>query len=51
VSLFSGPEEDIYLEEAVKIVLHDSLVEEKMLVRQSPEWLARKNEAFSRFSY
>ena len=50
VILLSGPEKDVYLEEAVKILLHDSVEEETMLVRQSPEWLAKKNEAFSRFS-
>lgn len=50
VSLFSGPERDVYLEEAVKIVLHDTSEEKTMLVRQSTEWLAKKNEAFSRFS-
>lgn len=50
VVLFDGPEDgNIYLEEAVKIILH-SATDEKRLVRQSPEWLRRKTELFSRFS-
>lgn len=49
VVLFDGPEDGIYLEEAVKIVLH-SAADEKNLVRQSLEWLNRKSDVFSRFN-
>lgn len=49
VVLFDGPEDGgIYLEEAVKIVLHSASDGEK-LVRQSPEWTEKKAEVFSRF--
>ena len=48
VVLFDGPEDDIYLEEAVKIVLHSAADQEK-LVRQSSEWTEKKSEIFSRF--
>lgn len=44
--LFKGSEGGIYLEEAVKVVLH-STADEAKLVRQSPEWMARKNAFFS----
>lgn len=43
--LFKGSEGGIYLEEAVKIVLH-STIEESVLVRQSPSWIRRKDEFF-----
>jgi len=46
--LFKGSQGDIYLEEAVKIVLH-STEEESKLVRQSPTWLATKQNFFSKF--
>lgn len=46
--LFKGSEGGIFLEEAVKIVLH-STVEEKALVRQSLEWMERKKKFFSKF--
>ena len=46
--LFKGSQGDIYLEEAVKIVLH-STEDESQLVRQSPEWLATKQTFFSKF--
>lgn len=49
VVLFDGPEDGIYLEEAVKIVLHSAADEDK-LVRQSPEWDKKKAELFSHFS-
>ena len=50
VVLFDGPEDgNLYLEEAVKIVLH-SAADEARLVRQSPQWIERKAELFSRFS-
>jgi UDP-N-acetylmuramoyl-tripeptide--D-alanyl-D-alanine ligase len=44
--LFKGSQGGIYLEEAVKEVLH-STSDETKLVRQSPEWIARKNAFFS----
>jgi UDP-N-acetylmuramyl pentapeptide synthase len=46
--LFKGSQGGIYLEEAVKIVLH-STEEESKLVRQSPEWLETKQNFFSKF--
>lgn len=47
--LFKGSQGGIYLEEAVKIVLH-STEEESKLVRQSPYWLATKQTFFSNFN-
>ena len=47
--LFKGSQGGIYLEEAVKLVLH-STDDEKNLVRQSPDWIKRKDEFFSKFS-
>ncbi len=44
--LFKGSQGDIYLEEAIKIVLH-STDEESQLVRQSAAWLQRKAAFFS----
>ncbi len=44
--LFKGSEDKIYLEEAIKVILH-STEDEHELVRQSPEWLERKNAFFS----
>lgn len=46
--LFKGSQGGIYLEEAVKIVLHSTDDIEK-LVRQSPEWLEIKQDFFSKF--
>ena len=46
--LFKGSQADIYLEEAVKIVLH-STDDESRLVRQSAEWLQTKQAFFSKF--
>ena len=43
--LFKGSQGGIYLEEAVKVVLH-STEEEDQLVRQSSEWLAKKQKFF-----
>lgn len=43
--LFKGSQGGIYLEEAVKVVLH-STEEEDQLVRQSPEWIAKKQAFF-----
>jgi len=47
--LFKGSQGGIYLEEAIKVVLH-STEEEKSLVRQSPQWLEEKNRFFSELS-
>ncbi len=43
--LFKGSQGGIFLEEGVKIVLHSTDDEEK-LVRQSPEWMAKKQKFF-----
>lgn len=45
--LFKGSQGGIYLEEAVKIVLH-STEDEAQLVRQSPEWMAKKHTFFEK---
>ncbi|HWT40864.1 MAG TPA: Mur ligase family protein [Dongiaceae bacterium] len=45
VILFKGSQGGIYLEEAVKVVLHATDEEEK-LVRQSPAWLKKKQQFF-----
>lgn len=47
--LFKGSQGGIYLEEAVKVVLH-STSDESQLVRQSTEWMIQKNDFFSKFS-
>jgi UDP-N-acetylmuramoyl-tripeptide--D-alanyl-D-alanine ligase len=49
VILFKGSQGGIYLEEAIKIILH-STSDEAYLVRQSPEWIKRKNDFFSKLS-
>lgn len=46
--LFKGSQGGIFLEEAVKVVLH-SADDESQLVRQSPEWMKQKNDFFSKF--
>jgi len=43
--LFKGSQGSIYLEEAVKVILH-STADQSKLVRQSPEWLAKKQKFF-----
>jgi UDP-N-acetylmuramoyl-tripeptide--D-alanyl-D-alanine ligase len=43
--LFKGSQGGIYLEEAVKVILH-STDDEAELVRQSPEWMAKKQKFF-----
>ena len=48
IVLAKGSGEGIYLEEALKIVLHDTH-EDHELVRQSPEWMAKKAPLFARF--
>jgi len=47
VILFKGSEGGIYLEEAIKIILHVT-AEESRLVRQSPEWMERKSAFFQK---
>lgn len=46
--LAKGSQNGIFVEEAVKILLH-STEEESQLVRQAPEWLAKKSAAFDRY--
>ena len=48
IALFKGSSGGVWLEEAIKINLH-STSDEKKLVRQTPEWIARKNQFFSQF--
>lgn len=43
--LFKGSQGGIYLEEAIKIILH-STDDEALLVRQSPAWLKKKQKFF-----
>ena len=45
VILFKGSQGSVYLEEAIKIILH-STEEESQLVRQSAEWMKIKNDFF-----
>ena len=47
--LFKGSQGGIYLEEAVKMILH-STDEEHRLVRQSPAWMAKKQKFFDSLS-
>lgn len=47
--LIKGSQGDIYMEEAVKMLLHATSDDHK-LVRQSPAWIAKKNEFFSKFA-
>jgi UDP-N-acetylmuramoyl-tripeptide--D-alanyl-D-alanine ligase len=49
VILFKGSQNGIFLEEAVKVVLH-STDDESKLVRQSPEWLEKKRKFFESIS-
>ncbi len=46
--LFKGSQGGIYLEEAVKVILHATEEQDK-LVRQSSSWLKRKSDFFSTF--
>lgn len=48
VVLAKGSEGKIYLEEAVKMLLHSTSDDHK-LVRQSPKWIQEKNHFFSKF--
>lgn len=50
VVLFKGSQGGVYLEEAIKIVLHDTADEAK-LVRQSASWIEIKNQFFSTFTH
>ncbi|MFZ1249946.1 MAG: UDP-N-acetylmuramoyl-tripeptide--D-alanyl-D-alanine ligase [Candidatus Microsaccharimonas sp.] len=47
--LFKGSQGGIYLEEAIKVVLH-STEDEVKLVRQSPDWLEKKRTFFESLS-
>jgi len=44
--LFKGSQGGIYLEEAVKVVLH-STEEDERLVRQSEAWMQKKRDFFA----
>lgn len=46
VVLAKGSQGDVYLEEAIKILLHETS-EDEALVRQSPAWMKRKNDFFA----
>ncbi len=48
VVLVKGSQNGIFTEEAVKILLH-STEDEKKLVRQSPAWMAQKQAFFNKF--
>lgn len=48
VILAKGSQNGVFTEEAIKILLH-STDDEAQLVRQSPHWLAIKQEQFSKF--
>jgi len=47
--LFKGSQAGVFLEEAVKVVLHSS-ADEDQLVRQSPEWIEQKDKFFAMFN-
>jgi UDP-N-acetylmuramoyl-tripeptide--D-alanyl-D-alanine ligase len=47
VVLAKGSQNNIFVEEALKILLHDS-ADEAQLVRQTPMWLAKKHEQFAK---
>ena len=47
--LFKGSQGNVYLEEAIKVILH-ATEEDHVLVRQSPQWLEIKNRFFSELS-
>ena len=49
VILFKGSQGNIYLEEAVKVVLH-SISDEDRLVRQDARWIKTKQDYFADFS-
>lgn len=48
IVLAKGSEGGIFVEEAVKVILH-SIDDNNKLVRQTPEWLEAKSQFFSRF--
>jgi UDP-N-acetylmuramoyl-tripeptide--D-alanyl-D-alanine ligase len=48
VILFKGSQDRIYLEEAIKVILH-STDDQKFLVRQSSPWVEIKDNYFSKF--
>lgn len=48
VLLFKGSQNGVFSEEAIKPVLH-STADERLLVRQTPDWLAKKAAQFEKF--
>ena len=48
VVLFKGSQNGVFSEEAIKPILHNSS-DERKLVRQEPEWLAKKSAQFDTF--
>ena len=48
VILFKGSQGGVYLEEAIKVILHDSS-DQSRLVRQSADWIKTKRNFFSKF--
>jgi UDP-N-acetylmuramoyl-tripeptide--D-alanyl-D-alanine ligase len=42
ILLAKGSQDGVFAEEAIKILLHDEIEEEKTLVRQDEEWMAKK---------
>lgn len=48
VVLFKGSQGGIYLEEAIKVILHNT-EDEAQLVRQSPAWMVIKEQFFAQF--
>jgi UDP-N-acetylmuramyl pentapeptide synthase len=47
--LAKGSQNGIFVEEAVKIILHDENRDQWELVRQSPKWLDEKQKQFDNF--
>lgn len=47
VVLVKGSQNAIFAEEAVKVLLHD-VTDDTQLVRQTPEWMAKKEKAFDK---
>lgn len=48
IVLFKGSQNGVFAEEAIKPILHDTQDEQK-LVRQTPDWLAKKAAQFDKF--
>ena len=43
VILIKGSQENVFAEESVKLLLHDVIEQQSLLVRQDEEWMAKKN--------